>query len=227
MAKEKFERTKPHVNVGTNNSTLEDTSGALLVSDSSLPVGNDSGSEDAGASVISYSGPGSPTPSIEYTASVAFPIDGDFQFDPNSSGPAEWIDFQLEVMPLNVVGTNEVEISLAILQGESYVFSRSGESLAIDGTETGWVPLGLSRALPSDFVEADGGGGQPDFSQPFQFGYSFTSEYTNSAIDVDLALDNMLVEITTVPEPTSLVLGAALGASLLWRRWWESDKDAD
>ena len=227
MAKETFDRSKPHINVGTNTSTVEDTPGTLAVSDSSLPTGNDTGIDDAGASVISYSGPGSSSPSVEYTATVAFPIDGDFAFDPNASGAAESIDFQLEVMPLNVIGTSDVEVSLAIVQGETFLFSRNGTSLTIDGSETGWTPLQLSRALPTEFIAVDGDSDRPDFSRPFQFGYSFTSEYTNTAIDVDLALDNMLVEITTVPEPTSLALVAAMGASLFWSRWWKDDSESE
>lgn len=227
MAKEKFDRSKPHVNVGTNTATLEDTSGTLAVNDSSLPTGNDSGSGDAGASGLSIDGPASPSPSTQYTASVAFPIDSEFVFDPNSSGPAESIDFQLEVLPLVVAGTDDVEVSLAIVQGEAFVFSRTGTSLVIDGTEASWTSLQASNILPTEFFAVDGGGERPDFSRPFQFGYSFTSEYTNTALDVDLALDNMLVEITTIPEPGSLALVAAMGLSVFWQRLWKNEPDGE
>ncbi len=224
MAKEKFERTKPHVNVGTNSATLEDTSGSLVVTDSAIPTGNDSGSTDVGASGLSLDGPASPSPTVEYTASVAFPIDTDFVFDPNSSGAAESIDFQFEVMSLGIAGADDVEISLAILQGEAFVFSRTGVSLVIDSADTKWTPFQVTDAQATEFNAVDGGSERPDFSRPFQFGYSLTSEYTNTALDVDLALDNMVVEITTIPEPTSLALVAAMGVSLLWDRLWRDDK---
>jgi hypothetical protein len=44
-------------------------------------------------------------------------------------------------------------------------------------------------------------------------------------LSVDLGLDNMLVEITTIPEPTTIALAVAMGASLLWHRWWSGDEE--
>ncbi len=77
MAKENFERTKPHVNVGSNSSSVEDTSGQLSSTDRASTIGGEP------TSVLDFSAPSSSTPQ---SATVAFPIDGDFTYDPLSRG---------------------------------------------------------------------------------------------------------------------------------------------
>ena len=103
-----------------------------------------------------------------------------------------------------------------LLLRASYALSEND----LDSLATNLVERDLTAA---DFQEADGGSGRPDFSQPFQFGYSFSGDYSSTALDVDLLLDNMTVEITTVPEPTSIGLGLSLGAAFVWHRWFRTD----
>ena len=219
MAKEKFERTKPHVNVGTvnNTQTLEDTSGQL--------VADDFGDETNGNPLPSVDlNIDAPAASVPQTATVAYPIDNEFLFDPATNGAAVTLDFQLDVLPANVAGTTSVDITLAIIQGEPFLATRPGGVLpSIDGTETEWTTLGLTGLQAEDFIPVDGDTDRPDFSRPFQFGYAFSGEYSTTALSVEVGLDNMEVEITTVPEPTSIALAAALGAAFWWNRWKNDD----
>jgi hypothetical protein len=156
---------------------------------------------------------------------VAFPFDTDFVFDPNSSGPAQSIDFQLDVLANALSGTPQVDITLAILQsGKSFIASRAGGSPSVESGDTDWTNLGQTGLLADEFQAVDGGSDRVDFSQAFQFGYAFTGNYSSAALSVDLGLDNMLVEITTIPEPTTIALAVAMGASLVWNRWWHGDE---
>ena len=217
MAKEKFERTKPHVNIGTLNYTekLIDTAGQLTAEDDA--------SADQESMVLTFSAPASSAP---HTATVAFPFDTDFVFDPNSSGPALSIDFQLDVLANALSGTPQVDITLAILQsGKSFIASRAGGSPSVESGDTDWTNLGQTGLLADEFQAVDGGSDRVDFSQAFQFGYAFTGNYSSAALSVDLGLDNMLVEITTIPEPTTIALAVAMGAALLWDRWWHGDEE--
>jgi len=214
MAKETFDRSKPHVNVGTNSSTVEDSSGLLLAND--LALSGDG--NPLPSSLLTFSAPAS---SSTETATVAFPIDTHFLFDPASSGDAVSLDFQLDVLSSVVGGASDVEIAFTIFQDEPFLASRSAGS--VDGTETGWTTISQAGLQPQDFLAADGGPERPDFSRPFQFGYAFTGEYSSTALSVELGLDNMQVEITTVPEPSSILLAAAMGATLLWSRWFSNE----
>ena len=219
MAKEKFVRDKPHVNVGTigHTATLEDTALALSVDD----LGSTIGGNPAPSSVLTFDAPAS---SFAERATVAFPIDEFFVFDPTSSGDAVSLDFQLDVLSSIVDGTPDVDIAFTILQDEPFVASSSAGS--VDGTETSWTTIGQTGLRVEDFMAVDGGPELPDFSRPFQFGYAFTGEYSTSALSVELGLDNMQVEITTVPEPSSIVLAAAMGVSLWCHRWFRSDGES-
>lgn len=214
MAKEKFVRSKPHVNVGTIGQTVLDTSGNLQVDDS----GSDTEGNLAPSSVLTFSAPAS---SSSETATVAFPIDTDFVFDPNSSGPAVSIDFQFDVLT-SISGTPEIDVTLAIVQGgKSFIASHVGGSPSVDNSTAAWATVGQTGLLPEEFSEVGGGPDRVDFGQPFQFGYAFTSHYSTTALSVELGLDNMQVEITTIPEPTTIALAFAMGAALLWHRWWD------
>lgn len=215
MAKENFDRSKPHLNIG-NTVNVTDTSGTLLSGDQgSATVGN-----PAPSSVLTFGAQSSTTPEI---ATVAFPIDSYFMFDPESSGDAESLAFSLDVLPNTISGTSNLEIAFTIIQDEPFVATRAAG--IIDGTELDWTTFGQTGLEADDFMAVDGGTELPDFSRPFQFGYAFTGEYSTSALSVDLGLDNMTVEITTVPEPSSIALVAAMGASLLFHRLM-GDKDS-
>ncbi len=61
----------------------------------------------------------------------------------------------------------------------------------------------------------------PDFGRPFDFGYAFTAQNSTMALQAQLSLDNMFVEITTVPEPNGVILVLAMGASVVWSRCWQ------
>jgi hypothetical protein len=95
---------------------------------------------------------------------------------------------------------------------------------SISGPATGWATLRAQGFTASDFQEVDGGLGHPDFGQPFQFGYALTSQTSTQPFHLELGLDNMTVEITTIPEPTSMFLALSLGAAFLWHRW-RGDED--
>ena len=211
MAKVKFEREKPHLNTGSNAQSVEDTSGRLTVTD----VSSDATGNPAPSSSISFSAPAS---SNSESATVAFPIDAEFQFDPSLNAPAESIDLFLDVMPTAVSGTNEVDISLAILQDSNYFLSRHSSPPSIDGTETDWTRLEIQNIQQSDFRAVDGSNAVPDFAAPFQFGFGFSSEYAAENLSVDLAVDNMWVQITLVPEPVSSFMFMIIGAAVLCRR---------
>ena len=216
MAKEQFIRNKPHVNIGTLDfgQTLVDTAGQLSYLDE-----EDTSDPNRTPSIqVGFAAPGSLS---SESAVVAFPIDTDFLFDPAPNGPALSIDFDLEVLPQNILGSSQIDVSLAIVQGDSYVATSSAGSL--DGTETDWTILSLRNLQASDFRVVGGGSQRPDFSRPFQFGYSFSGDYSTTALDVDLLLDNMTVEVTTVPEPTSIGLALSLGAAYVWHRWFRRD----
>jgi hypothetical protein len=199
---------------------LEDTGGQLTVDESV------SGTEGypAPSSILSLNVHASSTTET-WTWAVAYPIGEDFEFeyDPVEFGPAVSIDFQLDVLPTAVSGTSDVDITLAILQGEPFIASRAGGSPSVDGTETGWIHLAQTGLRAEDFEAVDGGPERPDLSQPIQFGYAFTGEYSTTGLSVELGIDNMEATIHTVPEPSSIVMVLAMGAAVLWHRWWSND----
>jgi len=218
MAKETFQRTKPHVNVGSNTQTVFDTASNLQVNDSGSTIEGNS----APSSVLTFSAPMS---SSTETVTVAFPIDTDFVFDPNSSGDALSIDFQFDVTA-SMTGTPDLDVTLAIVQdGKSFLALRASGSPSVDNNTAPWSTVGQTGLLPGEFSEVGGGGGRVDFGEPFQFGYAFTGDYSTTALDVELGLDNMQVEITTVPEPTTIAMACAMGAALLWHRWWDTGEE--
>ena len=208
MAKETFDRSKPHVNIGTVDfgQIATDTSGQLSYSDDVDPTDD--------FMLVGFDAPASLK---SETAAVAFPIDTEFLYDPATSGPALSLDFEPDVISQNIPGTSHIEVSLAIVQDEPFL--ATGTSF-LDGTEIAWTTLVQRNLVADDFRPVDGGLQRPDFSQPFQFGYAFSGEYSSTALDVDLQLDNRTVEITTVPEPTTMGLAFSLGAAYVWHRWF-------
>jgi hypothetical protein len=209
VAKETFDRSKPHVNIGTVSQIVTDTSGQLTLGG----VGDELGGNPAPSTKLFFSAPGSGTPQ---SFAVAYPFDTDFVFDPAISGRGNSIDFQLDVLPTNVTGTANVQVTLAILQDEVYLATGSGDLVSQGGA---WLTVGDTGLLARDFFEADGGPGQPDFGRVFQFGYAFMGDYASQGLDVELSVDNMNVGITTVPEPMSIAIMLILcGGALLCRR---------
>jgi hypothetical protein len=169
------------------------------------------------SSVLEFSAP--PSLNIE-TARVSFPIGDEFVYDPIEFGPAVSLDFSIDVMLIEVSGTSDVDITLAILQGEYFIISPTIVTPSISGLETDWTNLSQTGLQAVDFLAVDGGTEIPDFGKPFQFGYAFTGNYSTTGLTVELGLDNMEATINTVPEPTSIMLVLAMGVSVLWCRWW-------
>jgi hypothetical protein len=210
MAKEKFDRSKPHVNVGAATGIFENSSGQLVVTGS----GSETQGNPAPSTLLGMNAPASST---LQRAMIAYPIDTDFLFDPATNGAAVSIDFQLDILPSVVDGTSQLYVTLALLQDEPFTAVLSRQSVA-EGVS--WLTLGDIGLQASDFSAVDGGPERPDFGRPFQFGYAFSGEYSTGGLDVQIGVDNMQVEITTIPEPSSIVLVLSLGVVLLWSRWW-------
>jgi hypothetical protein len=220
MAKETFQRSKPHVNIGTLDYTLTlDGASGLTV----LDTGTDVDGNPGPSMVLTF---GAPTPLAPESVAIAFPIDDVFFFDPATSGPAVSIDFLIDVLPSTVVGTADVDVTLAIIQDEPFIVERAGGP-SVDGSESGWTTLGQNGLRSEDFVAVDGGPERPDFGRPFQFGYAFSGEFSTTALSVELGLDNMEVEITTVPELSSFILAVAMGATLCWHRFRSGNEGAE
>jgi hypothetical protein len=165
-----------------------------------------------------------PATSSAESATVIIPLDDEFFFR-LSTGPAVSMDFSVDVLPLTVEGTNDVDVSLGILQGEFYLARATPtfDPPSISGPAAEWITLRAQGFSASDFQEADGGPGHPDFGQPFQFGYALTSQSSAPPLHMDRGLDNMYVEITSIPEPSSIVMAFSLGAAFLWNRWRSHD----
>jgi hypothetical protein len=209
VAKENFQRTKPHVNVGTVSQIVTDTSGQLTYSGN----GDQVGGNPAPSTQLFFSAPGSGSPQ---SFAVAYPFDTDFVFDPAVSGRLDSMDMYIDILPTQITGTANIEVTLAILQDEVYIADGSGGSVTQGG---GWLTIGDTGLVASDFFEADGGSGQPDFGRTFQFGYAFMGDYSTQALDVELSVDNMNVGLTTVPEPMAMMVMLLLcGGALMCRR---------
>lgn len=209
MAKETFDRSKPHVNIGTVSQIVTDTSGQLTLSGN----GSETQGSPAPSTQLFFSAPGSGSPQ---SYAVAYPIDTDFVFDPATSGRAVSIDFAVDVLPTAVTGSNDIQVTLTILQDQFFVASGAGDFLTTGGA---WVTADHIGLLASDFRAVDGGGALPDFGRSFQFGYAFLGDYSTQGLSIELGVDNMTVEITTVPEPMSIAVMLVLcGGALLCRR---------
>ncbi len=215
MAKEKFERTKPHVNVGTVARTLEDSSGQLSLDG----AGSDTLGNPPPSTLLVFGAPGSSTSEV---ATVAYPFDSDFVFRASTGQPALTIDFGVDVLPQVLEGTSQIHVTLALLQDEPFVATAAGQPVE---SGAAWMRVSDRGLGPGDFTAVDGSPNHPDFSRAFQFGYALTGQYSQGGLDVEIGVDNMRVEITTVPEPTSIVLALSLGISLLVGRWWRGMND--
>ncbi len=208
MAKENFDRSKPHVNIGAVSEVLQDTTGGQLTFDGRESVGNPS----PGTQLVLWA----PNSSALETATIAYPIDTDFVFNPPRGGAATSIDFDVDVLPLVVDGTSELRVTLAIVQDKPFLAEAEGGST---GAGSSWQLIGDTGLRAGDFSAVDGSAGHPDFSRPFQFGYAFTGQYSTEELYVQVGVDNMHVQITTIPEPSSVLLLLAMGAAVVLGRW--------
>ncbi len=210
MAKENFDRSKPHVNIGTVSQIVTDSSGQLSLSG----VGDQVGGNPAPSTKLFVSAPGSGDPQ---SFVVAYPFDTDFMFTPGVGCCRNiTMDFAIDVLPTEITGAADVEVTLAILQGEVYVATGHGGAVS---QGTGWMTVGDTGMVAGDFFEADGGGTHPDFTQMFQFGYAFMGDYSTQGLNVELSVDNMHVGLNNVPEPMSLAVVLILcGGALMCRR---------
>jgi len=210
VAKETFDRSKPHLNIGTVSQIVTDTSGQLTLAG----VGDQVGGNPAPSTKLFISAPGSGNPQ---SFIVAYPFDTDFTFTPGLvCCRGQTMDFFIDVLPTDITGTANIEVTLAILQDQVFVASNSGGSVSQGG---GWLTVGDSGMLAADFFEADGGVSHPDFGRTFQFGYAFMGDYSTQGLNVELSVDNMHVGITTVPEPMSIAVMLVLcGGALMCRR---------
>lgn len=189
-----------------------DTSGQLTLTDS---VDETLGNPPPSA-VLTFE---APTTGTEEYAVVAFPIGDEFVYDPIEFGPATSLDFAIDVLVEPVAGASHVDITLAVLQGEFFVAAPNTSTPYVDGMEGGWTRFSHTGFESRDFLAVDGSGLAPDFSEPFQFAYAFHTNYLSTALSVELRLDNMEAIVNTIPEPTSLGLAMAMGATVLWHRW--------
>lgn len=210
MAKENFDRSKPHVNIGTVSQIVTDTSGQLTLGG----VGDQVGGNPAPSTKLFISAPGSGDPQ---SFVVAYPFDTDFQYTPIADCCRDMsMDFLIDVLPTQITGTANVEVTLAILQDEVFVATGHGQSVS---PGAGWLTLGDSGIVAKDFFEADGGGTHPDFTKTFQFGYAFMGDYATEGLDVELSIDNMNVGLNNVPEPMSMAIVLILcGGALMCRK---------
>ena len=156
---------------------------------------------------------------------AAFPIGDEFAYDPIEFGPATSLEFSLDVLAEAVIGTSHVDVTLAVLQDDFFIAPPNPSTPFVNGSEGGWTRLSHSGFEARDFVSVNGDGSVPDFAAPFQFAYAFHSDYSTTALSVDLRLDNMEATVNTVPEPcTGVFVAMALGASVLWRHFWHEDE---
>lgn len=214
MAKENFNRSKPHVNIGTVSQIVTDTSGGSL---SLSSVGDDVAGSPAPSAKLFISAPGSGDPQ---SFVVAYPFDTDFMYTPIRDCCNEMsMDFAIDVLPSMVTGTSNLEVTLAILQDEVYLATGQGGPVSPGAPGVGWMTVSDSGLIASDFFEADGGSTHPDFTRTFQFGYAFMGDYSTEGLNVQINVDNMHVGLNNVPEPMSLAITLILcGGALMCRR---------
>lgn len=211
MAKENFDRSKPHVNIGTVSQIVTDTSGGQLTFSG---VGDELGGNPAPSTKLFISAPGSGDPQ---SFVVAYPFDTNFMFTPTlGCCRGMTMDFAVDILPTQVTGTANLEVTLAILQDEVFVATGHGGSVS---PGAGWMTVSDTGLIAGDFFEADGGGSNPDFTRTFQFGYAFLGDYSTDGLNVEVGVDNMHVGLNNVPEPMSMAVVLILcGGALMCRR---------
>ena len=111
-----------------------DTSGQTTLTDSvDINAGNPPPS-----AVLSID---SPATGIEEYVVAAYPIGDEFVYDPVEFGPATSLDFALDVLAEPLAGSSQVDITMAVLQGDFFVAEPDSSTPYVDGAEGGWTRL--------------------------------------------------------------------------------------
>lgn len=201
MAKENFDRSKPFL---LPAEIIEDTSGQLTV-----------GLEELLPDAVSLSMSAPTSGSVE-SAIVGLPFDQEFFFQPALNRPATTIDYQIFLLPSELQGVTDPYVTFALRQDQQVFLGTRHLPLSLDSSWLGFSDSGLEA---DDFLTLDGRIA-PDFSQPFQFGFAFGAEYSTAGAQVEVGIADMHVSVFSVPEPSSIMLVASMGVTLLLHRWW-------
>lgn len=208
MAKETFDRSKPHVNIGASSSIISDTSGQLSVEGIA--------SDEVGA-LFKITAPASEATELFV---LGYPFDNEFFISPTRDRPVLSIDYQVDLKPLDISMLSEMTVSLALRQDDQYFLA---SSVHVVNPSDHWQTFSDVDLVATDFYSLDDGGRLPDFGQPFNFGIAVSGEYggldATESLAVDFGMDNIQVSILSVPEPSSIVLVAAMGVMFLKQRW--------
>jgi hypothetical protein len=208
MAKSNFERSKPHVNIGASSSIISDTSGQLSV---------EGITSDAVGAQFKITAPKSETTQLFV---LGYPFDNEFFISPTRDRPVLSLDYQVDLIPLNISTVSQMTVTLALRQEDQYFLASS--VYVVNPTDQ-WLTFSDVNLTSSDFYALGDGRQLPDFSQAFNFGIAVSGEYggmdTTESLAVEYGMDNIQVSILSVPEPSSIVLVAAMGVVLLKQRW--------
>ena len=124
-------------------------------------------------------------------------------YDPGNQGPIASI-----ITSANLRATGNIPYRPLIFQGGNYFYGLW--AMGVDSTT--WTPFafGTNVLTQARFIGVGAANSlRPDFSaagQPIQFGFMVDHGTTFSPRNSDLGVDNWVVTITTVPEPTAYAL---------------------
>ena len=100
MAKENFDRSKPHVNVGSSSTIISDSSGQLSL---------DGKHSDLVGAQFTLSAPASVSTE---SFVVGYPFDSEFFVAPTRQRPALSIDYQVDILPIDLQGVSQLQATL-------------------------------------------------------------------------------------------------------------------
>jgi len=167
-------------------------------SGSQVPVGGNSGAFRR--VVNSNGGGGGLTNAWHFYVGMAY--------DPSVDGAIETLDYSEDT--LAIAGSNTV--SRVILRQDGLLYQLEQTYLA-GPSSSEWVKTNFTGLTATDFALWFNGTliptGDPDFSEagsPIEFGFFRTQSFGVFGGAVQTGIDNWQVEITVIPEPTSLLL---------------------